>query len=723
MRVYWAIFLVGMSGILLEVSIIREFLSMFLGNELTLGVAVSGWLTWEALGALLGERKVSSNEKTLFVLLSILYALISPVSTYLIRLSRPIMGIGHGETFSMAHIVLISFMFSLAPALLHGVLFSLCCRITESGGKTYIVESLGTVLGGFVATYLILGKLPLYFAVLLSSIFSMAASSIVLQSRRIATAFLSALLIIPISLLDRWTANSKWKPEKIIFRKDSPYGRIVVTEKGSQRTIFTNGLYVASVPEPDIQSLEFLTYPALLLSEKPGNVLIIGGAAGYMAKLISRVHGVRKIILVEIDREVLRASACAWGKNIWKKLKKVKVVVDDGRRFLKNCKPGSFDVIISSIGEPSNLETTRLLTDKFFQLSRRALKEGGVLCFSLPSSFPYLTRDVARVNLSVVKSLKSVFKHTLFIPGESENIFLASEHPIRMNVAKFFKRLRFLGINPLFLSPPSLTYRLGLRGWFLSSMGRVRALPNTDDRPSILYYYLLLWTSEYSPALRGVLEDAGRVVSEKPWIVVTLPIMLLLTAAFFIKSKSALFSSYVFILSTGLLGMILSLSLLFVFQIACGSLYSQVGFLVGLFMTGGALGAATSENLGKVMSQKKVFLAMDLSIAIFGLALSLLIPTMKAHPALIYLTSAASGFVVGFEFPAATRFSSRDGREFPGHLFSADLIGGCVGGIVGSCLFIPIMGITPTIQLFSVLKITVWIPTALLVLKGQEGSF
>ncbi len=725
-----SIVLIGLSGIIAEVLILREFLNVFLGNELTVGLVLSGWLVSEAAGSWVAEKVRSWDRSSFFVLFQLAFALSVPATVFSIRLSRYIVGVSFGETFPLPYMLFLPLSLPFISSFSHGALFTLCCNLTGSGGRTYAYETLGTVLGSLLTTYLLLGRFPVHFSLMVIVTATLLSAALVVKSKVLAILFLlSPLLVFPLRIGNKMSTKLKWNPQKVLISKDSPYGRIVVTESHGQKTVFIDGVSVVSVPEPDIQSLELFVYPVFLSSPSCREVLILGGGTGELIREVANFPDVDRITLVEIDPQVVEVSLKTMDLGRFIQKGKLSVVIDDARRFLKRClKSGKkYDIIISNVGEPSSLQSVRLLTGRFFELCKLCMGKKGVLTFRMPSSFPYMINEVARVNLSAYISLKKAFHQVYVIPGECENIFIGSGRPINLNPEALSREVALYHLKPRFFSLPVISYRMGLKSWFMDSIKRVKAAVSTDTRPTLLYYYLLLWTAEYSPRFEGVLSKTGAFIQSGHgiyFLLVSFVFFLVVLLIFSYAAGKAKAVGSCFIFLTGFQGMVVSLSILFLFQVVHGYMYSDVGVLMGLFMAGVMAGSLASEKSGKYFHSGTSILALDLSIALFGVFLWKVLSSPSwymAPPSLFYVLSFISGCFTGVEFPAVSRFVRENtGVDISGSLYASDLLGGCVAGILGSCLMLPVLGLGPTILVTSVLKILIWMPSALML--QREGS-
>ena len=69
--ILFAILIVGFSGLIAQVVLLRELLVSFYGNELTVGVILANWVILEALGAFVFGRFVDRTNKKLAVFLAL----------------------------------------------------------------------------------------------------------------------------------------------------------------------------------------------------------------------------------------------------------------------------------------------------------------------------------------------------------------------------------------------------------------------------------------------------------------------------------------------------------------------------------------------------------------------------------------------------------------------------------------------------------------------------
>ncbi|OMI11787.1 spermidine synthase [Bradyrhizobium brasilense] len=162
-------------------------------------------------------------------------------------------------------------------------------------------------------------------------------------------------------------------------------GIITVDKDG---TVFGNGMYdgrfntrLAGDPNGIIRP-----YALSLFRDAPRDVLMIGLSSGSWAQVIANNHAVRSLTIVEINPGYLSLVerqpevASVLGNS------KVRIVTDDGRRWLSHHPDQRFDVIISNTTWNFRANVTNLLSTEFLTLARHHLNSGGILFYNTTDS-------------------------------------------------------------------------------------------------------------------------------------------------------------------------------------------------------------------------------------------------------------------------------------------------------------------------------------------------
>jgi spermidine synthase len=147
--------------------------------------------------------------------------------------------------------------------------------------------------------------------------------------------------------------------------------------------------------------------------------------------------------------------------------------------------------------------------------------------------------------------------------------------------------------------------------------------------------------------------------------------------------------------------------LIFSFQVFYGYLYHIIGILISVFMAGIAAGSILmNRSLNRIKHALRVFINVEAAIVIFTfLAAGMLTRLSGWYLGLFFI----SGFLMGLEFPLASKIYLADQNNIgatAGSLYSADLLGGWVAGILGGVVFLPILGLFNTCMVIVFIKLS-----------------
>jgi len=201
----------------------------------------------------------------------------------------------------------------------------------------------------------------------------------------------SGFFIIPKSKI--YSKKSKFQQIEIFYH--DYFGKILRIDGCFQTSELDECLY----HEPLVQF-------ALFSHPNPKKVLIIGGGDGGSLKEVVKHKDIEKIVMVEIDKEVVNISK-RFLKNINKnafKDKRVKIIYQDGIKYLEENKE-KYDVIILDLTDPSG-ESLRLYTKEFYEKVKKKLNKKGVVSLHTESYLFY-----PKVFGRIISTLKSVFNY------------------------------------------------------------------------------------------------------------------------------------------------------------------------------------------------------------------------------------------------------------------------------------------------------------------------
>ena len=440
-------FALGVSCVMTQLALMREMLGVFAGNELVFGVVLGNWLLLMGAGAALGRRLGRGPARSLTPLgaLLIATAVLPPLQILILRQIRQLFF--QGEAIGVVGTVLVSAGVILPYGLAAGAFLALACAVWKApaaaagAGRIYSMDSLGSVAGGVVFSFILISRLD-HIALLgvPALLNSLAAAWLGWRSRRergvwggvmvwgsLAT---GAALLAWIFLTDPDASSTarQFAGQHLLFRGNSPYGRLVVTESGGQTNVIENGIAVVSTP--NIESAEECVH--LALAQRPGakSVLLIGGALSGAIREVCR-YRVTSIDCVELDPLISTlARRFLPGESADPR---VRLIQADARVFVRQADPG-YDVVLVALPDPTTAQLNRFFTREFFQDAHRILRPGGVVSFAVGRYENYASPELSRMLSCARQTALSSFRHVLLVPA-ARVYFIASDAPLTTDIA------------------------------------------------------------------------------------------------------------------------------------------------------------------------------------------------------------------------------------------------------------------------------------------------
>ena len=648
---------IGFVSLLGQVVLLRELNVAFYGSELIYVLALGVWMAWTAVGALLGPITTPRLRGGLLVV-----AFVLPATVVAIRRLRLLFGAVPGAYLSFPR-QLLALALCLAPAcLLLGLLFQWAAR-RRGLARAYGIESIGAALGGLTSTILLgVGWLNLQLGLLCSLVALLAARKpmALLLLAPLGWSFLNA------PSLDE--ALTRWNHPHLLASRDSPYGRITLTRRGGQLTVFLNDALAWETQGTEAEEFANL---AALQRESPGRMLVLGGGLEGLVEQLQRHHP-QELEYVELNAVLVDMLADA-GVRI------PHPVVGDPRRALAGSE-GDWDLILVGMPEPDSGQSNRFYTQEFFALCQQRLAPAGVLAFQLPGAENLWTPWLALRLASIHSALRAVFQHVVVLPG-AINTLLASASPLPLDPHVLGERLTARHIPTRLMSPAYLeyTYTNDRFSEIERLLQDTRAPANRDTHPVCYSYTLLLWLARFFPSLTVARIPAW------PAGLLLLPLVVVLGMA---RRRPALRRVSLAFLA-GLSGMILESTLILYYQTSRGVLYRDLGLLLTLFMAGLAAGAflmTRHRPSGRLVLGAMVVLDLGTTgLLHLGWAEGLMITG-----ALLF----AGGMGTASLFAWASRHAGADPRRVIAPLYAADLLGGCLGALLAVIVLVPSLGLS-----------------------------
>lgn len=739
--------LIGFTAVIAQIVLMRELLIVFHGNEMSLGWMLASWLLWTAIGSGVLGRVAARTQQPhrLLASLQVLVAISFPSAIFLGRASREVFQTVPGEVLSPRSMGLTCFLVLSVFCIVSGGLFAAGSQLYAQAmgsstlvgtGQVYRLESVGSALGGILASLLLIRYLPPFeIATAIGLLNLLAATLLTVRStaRRgmVIAALVAAfgLLIFPIGCgwLEKASLGRLWRGYHLVATRNSIYGNLAIVQTGDIRSLFENGLVSFNAPDP--LAAEEAVHFAVLQHPSPKTLLLVGGGPNGSLAQILQYASLERVDYVEIDPTVLDVAkeffAAEWGPPSGDP--RVHLHNTDGRLFLKTTEL-KFDVVILNLADPQTAQLNRFYTSEFFEEVARKLTPTGIFSFQLKGAEDYISPELADFLQCIHKTLRGVFPEVLVIPGDPAH-FLASSHvgTLTVDSGELVARLRAQEIQTKYLREYYLPYRLMPdRVQDLESQLQAQAdtRVNHDFAPVAYYYDVVLWCTRFNRIYREALQAMGHFSFGRLVFLVSL-VLFSLGAAFHWLLKNAdrfQVSAGFCVAAMGFTLLGEEMVLLLAFQAIYGYVFKQLAIIIAGFMVGMALGswrglrAASDGGVGSRGLRRLAelqFLAAITPLVLFWLLYGLAVPR---KPSSVFLVSqilfpclaVLCGFLGGYQFPVASRIffsESKTTTSSPGTLYAVDLAGACLGALVLSSYLIPVFGFQQTSWLMGVVNL------------------
>jgi spermidine synthase len=758
--------ILGFTCMTSQIVLFREMMVTFYGNELSFGVMLFVWLFWEGAGAFWGNKFTKSSPRKLsFCYLAIsIWALLTIVA---VRHSKLILGTAPAEIVGFLPMLLFSFLGMSVFCFLLGLTFVLNSKswtfdqsLVFLVNRVYLWESVGTGLGGFIATFILIPNISNFQIIVLVFSLNLLLSAFLLTkglrnisprrgggfSTKAIIWILAFLVIIGFKgmrldkKLDSFSLNAIWRGLPLIHSEDTKYGNIAVVKKNEQITFYENGLLLFSYP--DEYSSEEAVHFALLEHPDPKSLLLIGGGLGGAITQALKYKDL-KIDFVELDPRLIKIGESYLPKEEIRSLENplVRMYLQDGRLFVKErlseagsigeeeVKPSQspsqsqYDVIILNLPDPYTAQLNRFYTFEFFKMINSILNPGGIFSFRVSSAENYISPELGLYLSSLYQTLKLNFAEVIVLPG-SNNVFLATNRKgiLFESWQKFVDRLKERGIPTKFVNENFLPNRLSLmRMKYLenaiygeeSRTGSPRTNRiNHDLKPISYFYNTILWSKQFHSVEKSIFLFLSQV---KPfWFIAAIAAVFAFGFLMCVLSRSKLSNlSLSAIFVAGFTSIFLEMIIVLSFQIFYGYIYSKIGLILTLFMLGLALGAFLMQKRAsqKRINFKNLILIQFFQVALVSFLLFLIIYFSRISPpellveCFLLLVITLCGIIGGMEFTLANHlFLEKRSVKKVGTGYSVDLFGSSLSSILASAILIPLLGIPATLMMILVIN-------------------
>ncbi len=720
----------------------HELLIVLSGNELTLGLLLSGWLLGISLGSYIpGFLSIERNSHSWLRGALFLVPLALWFSVLWIRFAPLILSIPISDKPSPFFMPVIALTAIIPGGMIFGLAFPLMSlsfktnRAVESTsaawiGTVFSFESLGSVTAGVLITFKILIVIqPLLLAVIMlamtSFVFLLIETGWKQRSAWMALFLLSILLIglgQPRQWQD-WSNRSRWRYAhpgyNLVQSLNTPYQYLEAGERDQQYSVFGNGTPLFSFPDR-YQAAQW-AHMSLSQSPQPKSILLLGSGGNELNHSLIE-HEPQTLIYGEMDPGIIDLLKDIQPTQIADENNVFQQNITDPRRLLHDMDQRLTTIIINQ-PNPSNGLLNRLYTKEFFQQALSKLAPDGVFVISTKGTPNYEFGDVGFYNGTLYWTLRDVFQNVLVAPGIDWWFFASPSRDLLSDPDLLSDLYEQTGLNIPGFSPDyySLYYEPERIARVNQGLKNTQYLPrNTDNRPLCYLYDLVVWGKQYGYIKWFNIEDIASnqgMIYMAGFTVLLLILMLHWIMAWMIGGNLANTGAPLTILfGTGLTSMGAEIAILLFFQSKVGCLYQQVGLFFGTFMLGLALGGSLGvrmvkrryHNITRHLLRIDALYTLVLILIMIGLGI---LSSPFIHPVIIECLLLAGLLLVavfsGMIFPLAAQaleLHKTKTTQLAAWAVASDNTGGAIGALLTGTLLIPILGVMGTLMLFVIMK-------------------
>lgn len=693
--IIWSIIGTGISSIAVQLLTIREFITQFHGNEITISLVLFMWLFLNGIGSLC-SKVVRISRYSSYAFLILIIAVWPLPQLLVIRYFKEYLLL-HGTSPGFYQIALYIALTTAPYCLLVGFILPSALTLLRhnyhyfSSGELYITDNIGDICGGILFSFILVYWVnPFKTVAITSALLILTALMLTVKTGKKHLVFFSVLAAGAFYL---YSLNSQFeistlKPQygDISIYNESPFGRIVITKEDSQHTFWESGtpLYTDS---DIINNEEKVHYALSQLDGRIGNVLLISGGLGETLHEVNK-YNPSHIDYVELDPSITEVAIKA---GLIKMTPNLAVINYDGRAYLKETKK-KYDAILIDLPDPDTFQINRFFTSEFYSIARKKLSSSGILSFGMKYYENYISDIRKRKLSSVYNTVSQYFKNVTLIPG-GDVYFLCSDITLHTDIPS---RLSKKSIDTEYIK------------WFYKgnvTADRLRQVKesidsseyiNTDFEPRMINIAFKEWFSKYGSSPRNF--------------------FIFLMAAVFIYIVFMKKEEYV-LFSSGLAAMGVEMLIIYCFQIMYGYVYLKVGVIVTVFLLGILPGAAVGSMHHQKREAKLVLSEVIIICLLICLYIWISFVKSDIHQIWFMVYCFIFSFFCGFQFPVVTGIIGEKSSPAAGCM-AADLAGSAVGTLVAGAVLVPLAGIQSAVILIIVVKLS----SSLIVMLGRRGS-
>ncbi|OEF99314.1 spermidine synthase [Vulcanibacillus modesticaldus] len=405
-KLYWASAIVSICGIIFEV-LFGAVGSYILGDGVKqYSITIGLFLTGMGIGAYLSE-KINDKLVQVFVIVEYLIGTIGGFSILILFGITAYVGDGVDAIFLYFVITVVGGLTGLEMPILIRKASELGSKLNKSTARVLFFDYIGSLIGT-VAFVLLLrpylefvktGFLIAIFNILIGIVITISFQKEIKSPKKLIFIGIFLLFILGLGFIfgnEIWfNFEQKLYRDPVVRAFETPYQRIIVTRQKDDIRLFIDGNIQFSSTD-EYRYHEALVHLPMNVAKKRDNILILGGGDGLALREILKYDDVKRISIVDLDRELIEFSKT---DPLIKKLnkgslesEKVKFYYQDALKFLQENQENIYDVIIVDLPDPNNESLNKLYTRTFYTQLRNHLSPDGAI--SVQATSPLFAREV-----------------------------------------------------------------------------------------------------------------------------------------------------------------------------------------------------------------------------------------------------------------------------------------------------------------------------------------
>lgn len=309
-------------------------------------------------------------------------------------------------------------------------------RLGNVAGNLYSLSTIGSILGAFAATFVLVPLLDVRSIIFGLGVALMLVALIKLPRFGVLLTLITLLLLL--SPLAAVTSGAWIHAGSVVYEKETPYSHLDVVDVGGRRTLYLNSLpnSAMDIDEPTRLVFTYTRYfhVGMQMNPEARNVLFVGGGGFSGPKNFLATYPNAIVDVVEIDRDVIEIAQRYFEVEVNPRLT---VFNADARVHLTQSNR-LYDLIVLDAYAKTYVPF-HLMTLEFMELLASRLTPEGIVVSNLIGSLVGDTSDLVRAEYKTISSVfpnVAVFTTTEAGIGVAQSLIVVFTRSAKVPIAQ-----------------------------------------------------------------------------------------------------------------------------------------------------------------------------------------------------------------------------------------------------------------------------------------------